>query len=245
MSGRFEVIPALDLRGGQVVRLRQGDYDRETVYDADPGARAARFVAEGAPRLHVIDLDGAREGVPTSDPALREVLAAAKGVPVQVGGGIRSLERIEALLELGAQRVILGTIALEAPRLLREAALRFPEQVILGLDARDGRVAVRGWTETGVETVERVLERFADLPLAALLHTDIRRDGMLSGANLEATAELARVTQIPVLASGGVSSLADLAALARSRVIAGVIVGRALYDGAFELAAALDEVASC
>ena len=245
MTTPFQVIPALDLRGGRVVRLQQGDYERETVYDADPGARARRFVEQGAARLHVVDLDGAREGEARSEPALRAVLAGAGSVPVQVGGGIRSLERIEALLELGIDRVILGTAALEAPELVRGAAERFPGRVILALDARDGLVATHGWTETGELTVEQLLERFADLPLAALLYTDIGRDGMMTGPNIEATRALARVTVVPVLASGGVRSREDLVALARTRVIAGVIVGRALYDGAIDLPSALEEVAAC
>ena len=245
MTTSFQVIPALDLRGGRVVRLQQGDYERETVYDADPGARARRFVEQGAARLHVVDLDGAREGEARSEPALRAVLAGAGSVPVQVGGGIRSLERIEALLELGIDRVILGTAALEAPELVRGAAERFPGRVILALDARDGLVAKHGWTETGELTVEQLLERFADLPLAALLYTDIGRDGMMTGPNIEATRALARVTGVPVLASGGVRSREDLVALARTRVIAGVIVGRALYDGAIDLPSALEEVAAC
>ena len=245
MTTPFQVIPALDLRGGRVVRLRQGDYERETVYDADPGARARRFVEQGAARLHVVDLDGAREGEARSEPALRAVLAGAGPVPVQMGGGIRSLERIEALLELGIDRVILGTAALEAPELVRGAAERFPGRVILALDARDGLVAKHGWTETGKLTVEQLLERFADLPLAALLYTDIGRDGMMTGPNIEATRALARVTVVPVLASGGVRSREDLVALARTRVIAGVIVGRALYDGAIDLPSALEEVAAC
>ncbi len=251
MSPGLEIIPALDLRGGRVVRLEQGDYERETVYDADPGARAARFVAAGAPRLHVVDLEGARDGAPKSEAAIRAVLAEAGGVPVQLGGGIRSLERVEELLGLGVDRVILGTAALEAPDLVREAAQRHPGRVILGLDARDGLVAVRGWTESAGLRVEQVLERFESLPLAALLHTDIGRDGMLEGPNVDACVRLARATGIPVLASGGVSSLEDLIRLARTRVISGVVVGRALYSGAIDLAAAiraideLDEAAWC
>ncbi len=245
MSARFEVIPALDLRGGQVVRLEQGDYARETVYDADAGERAASFVAAGAARLHVVDLDGARDGASRSEPVLREILSAAGDVPVQMGGGVRSLARIEQLLELGVARIVLGTVALEDPELLCQAARRFPERVILGLDARDGKVAVRGWTETGSETVSQVLERFRELPLAALLHTDIARDGMMTGPNLESTAALARESRFPVLASGGVRSVEDLLALARDGTIAGVIVGRALYNGALDLGRALAEVASC
>jgi phosphoribosylformimino-5-aminoimidazole carboxamide ribotide isomerase len=240
-----ELIPAIDLRGGQLVRLAQGDYARETVYSRDPARAAARFAAAGAPRLHVVDLDAARDGGNANDAAIRAILAEARGVPVQVGGGVRSLARVDELLALGAARVVMGTAALEDPALLRSAAERHPQRVILGLDARDGRVAVRGWVETSGRHVEEVLDEFADLPLAAVLHTDIARDGMLIGPSLEATVALARRTRIPVIASGGVGSLDDLLALARTRAIGGAIVGRALYEGRIELEAALAAIAAC
>ena len=241
----MEVIPALDLRGGQLVRLEQGDYERETVYESDPGAAAERFRLAGASRLHVVDLDGAREGLTRNEDALRRILDAAADLPVQLGGGIRDLARIEALLDLGLDRVILGTAALENPDLLVAAAERFPRRVMLGLDARDGRVATHGWTETSQVTAEELLGRFEGLDLGGIIYTDIGRDGMLTGPNVAATARLAARTTLPVIASGGVSCVADLVELARSRVIAGVIVGRSLYTGDIDLERALQEVAAC
>lgn len=241
----FEIIPALDLRGGQVVRLEQGDYARETVYDAEPGKVAERFVAAGATRLHAVDLEAARDGGAANQPALLEILSAAGSVPVQVGGGVRSLERIEELLNQGVDRVILGTVVLEDPELAAQAVERFPNRVILGLDARDGKIAIKGWRETAEVTPVQVLDRFVGLPLAAVLHTDIGRDGLLVGPNLEFTEKLAQSTPVPVIASGGVGSVEDLIALARTRVIAGAIVGKALYAGAVDLPDALEKVASC
>ncbi len=241
----MEVIPALDLRGGQVVCLTQGDYARETVYESDPARAADRFLASGAMRLHVVDLEGARDGVTQAGEAIRTIVAAAGSVPVQLGGGIRSLERVEDLLGLGLDRVILGTAALEDPELLLCSAERFPGRVMLGLDARDGRVATHGWTQTTEVTARDVLERFEDLPLGGIVYTDIGRDGMLRGPNLEATRALALQTKLPVIASGGVSCVDDLLALAQTRVIAGVIVGRALYTGDVDLDTALREVAAC
>jgi phosphoribosylformimino-5-aminoimidazole carboxamide ribotide isomerase len=245
MTRSLEIIPGLDLRGGQLVRLVQGDYARETVYDADPAGPARRFVRQGATRLHVVDLDGAREGEVRNEKVIRQILDAAGSVPVQMGGGVRTLERVEALLALGIDRVILGTVALEDPDLLVLAAERFPGRIVLGLDARDGCVSVRGWRETSDERVEDVLARFAGLPLGAVLHTDIGRDGTAAGPNVDATRRLAEASDLPVLASGGVSSTDDLLALARTRVIAGVIVGRALYTGAVDLSEALAEVSAC
>ena len=240
-----EVIPALDLRGAQIVRLEQGDYERETVYDADPARVAAGFIAAGATRLHVVDLDGAREGRVQNQAAIQAVLEAAGPVPIQLGGGMRSVEHVEGVLALGVDRVILGTAALEAPEVFRAAALRWPGQIVLGLDAKGGRVAIRGWQETADAAVEKVLQRFEDLPLAAVLHTDIGRDGMLQGPNVAATSHLAGLTRFPLLASGGVRSLQDLEALARTRVIAGAVVGRALYTGALDLRAALQQLSPC
>ena len=240
----LELIPSIDLRGGRVVRLEQGDYERETEYSRDPAACARRFVACGARRLHVVDLDGARDGRRRNGAALGEILAAAGDVSVQVGGGIRSLADVEQMLELGVQRVIVGTALLEDPEFVREAAVRYPDCVILGLDARDGRLAVRGW-ELLADPVEDVLARFTDLPFAAVLHTDVAQDGLLKGPNVEATERLARRTPLPVIASGGVGSIDHLLALARTRVIAAAIVGRALYTGDVDLARALEELASC
>jgi len=240
-----ELIPSIDLRGGRVVRLEQGDYARETAYDADPVDVARGFASAGARRIHVVDLDGARDGRAGNDAVVRKILASCPELAVQVGGGMRTRERVEELLGAGAARVVIGTAALEQPVLLQELATRFPDRIILGLDARDGRVAVRGWRETSAETVEQVLERFAKLPLAAVLHTDIGRDGLLGGPNVEATAALARRSPFPVLASGGVGSLEDLERLARTRVIAGAIVGRAIYSGAIRVDEAIARLAKC
>ena len=241
----MEVIPAIDLRGGRLVRLEQGDYGRETVFDANPVSVAGRLCAEGAERLHVVDLDAARDGGAANDPLVRDILRAAGEVPVQVGGGVRSVERAGELLALGADRVIMGTAALEQPELLGQACEQFPDRVILSVDTRGGRVAVRGWLETSELRSEELLKRFADLALGAVLHTDIERDGMMSGPNLAATVELARSTPIPVIAAGGVRSVGDLVELAKTRVIAAAVVGRALYDGAVRLEDALREVAAC
>ena len=241
----MELIPSIDLRGGRVVRLEQGDYDRETRYDADPTELARGFAAAGARRIHVVDLDGARDGRAGNDAVVRRILAACRELEVQVGGGMRTRERVEEVLDAGAARVVIGTAALEQPELLHELATRFPGRMILGLDARDGRIAVRGWRETSPDTVEQVLERFSKLPLAAVLHTDIGRDGLLGGPNIEATAALARRSPFPVLASGGVGSLADLERLARTGVIAGAIVGKAIYSGAIRVDEAIARLAAC
>ncbi len=241
----MELIPSIDLRGGRIVRLEQGDYDRETRYDFDPVEVARGFEAAGARRLHVVDLDGARDGRAGNDAEIRRILAACPRLAVQVGGGMRTRERVQQVLSAGASRVVIGTAALEQPELLMELATLFPDRMILGLDARDGRVAVRGWRETRAETVEQVLERFAKLRLAAILHTDIGRDGLLGGPNVEATAALARRSPFPVLASGGVGSIEDLERLARARVIAGAIVGRAIYSGAIRVDDAIARLRAC
>jgi phosphoribosylformimino-5-aminoimidazole carboxamide ribotide isomerase len=241
----MELIPSIDLRGGRVVRLEQGDYARETVYGQDAAGVARAFAGAGARRIHVVDLDGARDGRAGNDAAIREILAAAPGVAVQVGGGMRSEARVTEVLAAGAARVVIGTAALEQPELMKALAQRFPERVILGLDARDGRVAVRGWREVSALSTDEVLERFSDLPLAAVLFTDIGRDGLLGGPNVEATEALARRSKFPVLASGGVGSLDDLERLARTRVIAGAIVGKAIYSGAIRVDEAIARLAAC
>jgi phosphoribosylformimino-5-aminoimidazole carboxamide ribotide isomerase len=241
----MEVIPAIDLRGGQVVRLEQGDFARETVHGDDPAAAAVAFARLGASRLHVVDLDGSRSGTRVNRASLEAIVAACPGLRVQTGGGIRALEDVGALLALGVERVVLGTAALEDPDLVRTAAVRSPGRVIVGVDARNGIVATRGWTASGSTRVEEVVARFQDLPLAAFLYTDIQRDGLLTGPDVEGTARLARSTSIPVIASGGVGTLEHLRALARARVIAAVVVGKALYTGAVRLDQALREVAAC
>jgi phosphoribosylformimino-5-aminoimidazole carboxamide ribotide isomerase len=241
----MEVIPAIDLRRGLVVRLQQGDFARETVHGDDPAAAAVGFARAGARRLHVVDLDGSRSGTRVNMPALQAIVAACPEVRVQTGGGIRSLADVEELLARGVERAVLGTAALENPDLVRTAATRFPGRIIVGVDARDRIVATRGWTVSGSTRVEEVVARFQDLPLAAFLYTDIQRDGLLAGPNVEGTARLARATPVPVIASGGVGTLEHLRALARERVIAAVVVGKALYTGAVRLDQALREVAAC
>jgi phosphoribosylformimino-5-aminoimidazole carboxamide ribotide isomerase len=241
----MELIPSIDLRGGRVVRLEQGDYARETVYDADPVRQAERFAAAGVSRVHLVDLDAARDGGVGNTEVIRAILTACRGTRIQVGGGIRSRDRIEAAFDAGADRVVIGTAALEQPELVREAARRHPGRVVLGVDAREGRVAVRGWRELSAIAPEELLGRFADLPLGAALYTEIGRDGLLQGPDVEGTARLARSTKVPVIASGGVGSIDHLVRLAETRVIAAAIVGRALYSGAIELDAALARLRSC
>lgn len=242
----FEVIPAIDLLGGRCVNLVQGRYDRVTVFGDDPLTVAQRFLAHGISRLHLVDLDGARSGSPGNLESVRAILAARGSVAVQFGGGIRDLRVIERCLGLGLDRVILGTAALRDPQLVREAARRFPGRVAVGIDARDGCVAVEGWLRSSRVTTLELARRFEDAGVAALVHTDIRRDGMLAGPDLEATAELAAAVGIPVVASGGVGSEEDVRAAAAlaERGVAGLIVGRALYTGAVRLERAL-EIARC
>jgi len=239
------VIPAIDLLDGQAVRLTQGRYEDATVYDANPAEVAARFAAHGIQRLHTVDLDGAKAGRPVNGDAIRAIVAAVGDVPVQLGGGIRTLEAVDEVLDTGVQRVILGTVALRDPALVREAAKRHPGRVVVGIDARDGRVAVEGWLEASDVAAPELAREFEDAGVAAIVYTDISRDGMLSGPNLESTVELARAISIPVIVSGGVSKVEDLIASAAhvSDGIAGAIVGRALYTGAVDLADALAQVA--
>lgn len=230
--------PAIDLKDGQCVRLLHGDMAKATVFGDDPAAQAALFAAAGCEWLHLVDLNGAFAGQPVNGQAVEAILARIK-VPAQLGGGIRDMATIEMWLAKGLARVILGTVAVENPALVRQAARAFPGQVAVGIDARGGRVATKGWaTETDVQ-VTALARSFEDAGVAAIIYTDINRDGAMGGPNLQATADLARAVAIPVIASGGVSSLADLIALRDSGVIAGAISGRALYDGAIDLATAL------
>jgi phosphoribosylformimino-5-aminoimidazole carboxamide ribotide isomerase len=239
----FELIPAIDLLGGKCVRLSQGDYTAATEYDADPAGVAARFAAHRVQRLHVVDLDGAKRGEPVNTSAVRRILGAARGIPVELGGGIRTLAAVEAWLGLGVERAILGTAALRDPGLVREAAKTFPSRIAVGIDARGGRVAVKGWLETSETDALTLARRFEDAGVAALIYTDIARDGMGTGVNLAETVALARAVAIPVIASGGVGSLDDVRA-ARASGVAGLIVGRALYTGAVSLEAALEVACS-
>jgi phosphoribosylformimino-5-aminoimidazole carboxamide ribotide isomerase len=231
------LFPAIDLKDGRAVRLLRGDMGSATVFNDDPAAQAESFAAAGARWLHLVDLDGAFAGEPRNAPAVEAILAAVD-LPVQLGGGIRDMAGIERWLGRGVARVILGTVAVEDPGLVREAARAFPGQVALGIDAREGRVATRGWaSETGADLTD-LARSYEDAGVAALIFTDIARDGAMKGPNVAATAALARAVRVPVIASGGVSSIGDLLALRDAGSIAGAIVGRALYDGAVDLRAA-------
>jgi phosphoribosylformimino-5-aminoimidazole carboxamide ribotide isomerase len=229
----MQVIPAIDLRGGRCVRLRQGDYGRETIFGDDPKAMAAHWLAEGASFLHLVDLDGAREGHPVNVQAVEAILSQVD-VPCQLGGGVRDEATLARWLDLGVERVVVGTRALEQPAWFREVAVRYPGRVVLGLDARDGRVATGGWLDISSVDALELADQFDDLPLAAIVYTDISRDGMLAGPNLGATEALAVRLKTPVIASGGVGTLEDVGRLA-ALPIAACIVGRALYEGRFKL----------
>ncbi len=230
--------PAIDLKDGQCVRLLRGEMSAATVFGTDPAAQAAAFQEAGCAWLHLVDLNGAFAGHPVNGAAVEAILAGVT-VPCQLGGGIRDMATVERWLTRGITRVILGTVAVENPGLVRQAASAFPGQIAVGIDARKGRVATKGWaTETDVMAND-LARSFEDAGVAAIIYTDIDRDGAMQGPNIDATAALARAVTIPVIASGGVSSMADLAALRDTGVIAGAISGRALYDGAIDLAAAL------
>lgn len=230
--------PAIDLKDGNAVRLVHGDMEQTTVFNEDPAAQAKAFVAAGCEWLHLVDLNGAFAGEPINAAPVEAILKAC-AVPAQLGGGIRDMATIERWLDKGLARVILGTVAVENPDLVRQAAKEFPGQVAVGLDARNGRVATRGWAEETDVMVTDLAKSFEDAGIAAIIYTDILRDGAMKGPNIDATADLARAVNIPVIASGGVSSMADLAALKATGVISGAISGRALYDGAIDLNAAL------
>jgi phosphoribosylformimino-5-aminoimidazole carboxamide ribotide isomerase len=233
------ILPAIDLRGGQCVRLRQGDYAHETVFGDDPAAMAQRWVREGATYLHLVDLDGAREGRPVNGPSVRRIVEAA-GVPCQLGGGLRTEADAEQVLSWGIDRVVLGTRALQDPDGFAALCRRFAGKVVAGIDAKEGRVASEGWLAVSTTTAIDLARRLADLPLAAIVYTDISRDGMLQGPNFAAMAELAAAVKTPVIASGGVTTLADVRRLAGLE-LAGCIVGRALYEGRLHLPDVLRE----
>ena len=234
------VFPAIDLKAGQVVRLAEGDMDRATVYGDDPAAQALAFARAGAGHLHVVDLDGAFAGESRNGEAVRGIVASFPG-HVQLGGGIRTRASVERWFELGVARVVIGTAALEDPDFVRGAARDFPGGIVVAVDAKGGMVATKGWAEVSTTTAADLARRFEDAGVAALLFTDVGRDGLLKGCNVEATVDLARAVDIPVIASGGVKGIGDIHLLAVHAAdgIEGVITGRALYDGRLDLAAAL------
>ncbi|GGE46715.1 1-(5-phosphoribosyl)-5-[(5-phosphoribosylamino)methylideneamino]imidazole-4-carboxamide isomerase [Actibacterium pelagium] len=232
--------PAIDLKDGNAVRLYKGDMDQTTVFNEDPAAQAMEFVNAGCEWLHLVDLNGAFAGEPVNAAPVEEILKRTK-VPAQLGGGIRDMATIERWLDKGLQRVILGTVAVENPDLVREAAKAFPGHVAVGIDARNGKVATKGWAEETDVMVTDLAKSFEDAGVAAIIYTDINRDGAMQGPNVEATADLANAVSIPVIASGGVSSLDDLRNLKSCGApLNGAISGRALYDGAIDLKEALD-----
>lgn len=234
------LFPAIDLKDGNCVRLRQGLMSEATVFGNDPAAQATAFENMGFEYLHVVDLNGAFEGEPVNAAAVRAIRKAVK-MPMQLGGGIRTMGQIEAWLAEGVTRVILGTVAVRDPELVRQAAAAFPGRVAVGIDARDGRVAIEGWAEVSELLVAELAKRFEDAGVAAIIYTDIARDGVLAGLNLEATAALAREVSIPVIASGGLAGIEDIRRLLSPEFacIAGAISGRALYDGRLDAAEAL------
>jgi phosphoribosylformimino-5-aminoimidazole carboxamide ribotide isomerase len=234
------LFPAIDLKNGEAVRLQQGDMARATVFNRDPAAQARAFAQQGFEYLHIVDLDGAFAGKPMNAAAVERILAAVK-IPVQLGGGIRDRATIDAWLGKGVTRVIIGTAAVRNPALVKDAARASPGRIAVGLDARDGKVAVEGWAETSELSALDIAKRFEDAGVAAIVYTDVQRDGMLKGLNLDATIALAEKISIPVIASGGLASIDDVRALLASRAqkVEGAIAGRALYDGRLDVAEAL------
>jgi phosphoribosylformimino-5-aminoimidazole carboxamide ribotide isomerase len=239
----MEILPAIDLLGGKCVRLYQGDYDQSQVYHEDPVAVAQQWQAQGASRLHLVDLDGAKAGEPVNLTAIAAIVQALE-IPVQVGGGLRNRERVKQLLDLGVGRVILGTIAVEEPDLVGSLCAEFPGQIVVGIDARNGKVATRGWLETSSVEAGELAQRMEKLGAAAIIYTDIHRDGTMTGPNIDALRELALQLTIPVIASGGVSKLRDLLSLLslESHGVNGVIIGKALYTGDIQLEEAIQAV---
>ncbi|MFM7635554.1 MAG: 1-(5-phosphoribosyl)-5-[(5-phosphoribosylamino)methylideneamino]imidazole-4-carboxamide isomerase [Cyanobacteriota bacterium] len=239
----MQVIPAIDLLDGQCVRLHQGDYDQVTRFSDDPVAQALSWQRQGAERLHLVDLDGARSGQPLND-AVVKAITAALAIPVQLGGGVRTAERAEELLACGLERVILGTAALEQPELVGQLAARHPGRIVVGIDARDGKVATRGWLEASDLDATALARRLSALPIAAIISTDIATDGTLAGPNLEALRAMAEASAVPLIASGGIGNLEHLLSLLSLAPLGveGVIVGRALYDGRVDLGEALQAI---
>jgi phosphoribosylformimino-5-aminoimidazole carboxamide ribotide isomerase len=231
------IIPAIDLRGGKCVRLRQGDYAQETIFGSDPAALAETWVSMGARYLHIVDLDGAREGRPVNGDAIRRIVAQAK-VPCQLGGGLRTQADVLAALDWGIDRVVIGTKALSEAGWFERTCREFPGKLVLGIDAKKGRVAVEGWSQVSARLALDLARECAQLPLAAVVYTDISRDGMLAGPNIAAIAEMAAAVPIPVIASGGITTLDDVRLLAQLN-ISGCIIGRALYESRINLTEAI------
>ena len=234
----MEVWPAIDLRGGLCVRLEQGDYARETVYGEEPREVALQFVEQGAQYLHLVDLEGAREGLPVNLPSVQEILASVD-ITCELGGGIRDEQSIEELLDFGLERLVLGTSALKDPDWFREICTKFPHRLVLGIDARDGRIATDGWLETSDVTAIKLASQYQGVPIAAIVYTDIATDGMLRGPNISAMQEMQNAVDVPVVASGGVTTVQDVRRLAEAGM-AGCIIGRALYEGTLTLPEAIE-----
>ena len=233
----MEIWPAIDLRGGNCVRLKQGDYNQETVFGDDPAAMARHWVEQGGQFLHLVDLDGAKEGKPCNIEAITAIIQAVD-VPCELGGGIRDEATIRQLLDLGVARLVIGTLGIKEPEWFRQMCEKYPNKLVLGIDAREGRVATDGWLETSDISAVELARQYADMPLCAINYTDISTDGMLSGPNVGAMAEMQAAVEVPVIASGGVTTAADVAELAHAS-LAGCIIGRALYEGTLTLPDAL------
>jgi len=233
----MQVWPAIDLRGGKCVRLRQGDYEQETVFAQEPAAVARQFAEHGAKHLHIVDLEGAREGLPVNLPSVQEILAAVD-IECELGGGIRDEQSVREILGFGLSRLVIGTSALTDPEWFRAACRKYPRRLVLGIDARDGLAATDGWLNTSDVTAIDLARQFATEPLAAIIYTDIATDGMMGGPNVAAMAEMQAAVNIPIVASGGVTTVDDVARLAAAG-LAGCIIGRSLYEGTLSLADAI------
>jgi phosphoribosylformimino-5-aminoimidazole carboxamide ribotide isomerase len=233
----MNLIPAIDLKQGQCVRLRQGRMEESTVFSDDPVAMATQWVSQGCKRLHLVDLDGAFEGKPVNADVIESISAAYPDLPIQIGGGIRTIETARAYIEAGVSYVIIGTQAVRNPDFVARLCVEFPGKVIVGIDAKDGMVAVQGWAENSSLSVKNLAKKFEDQGVSSIVYTDISRDGMMQGVNVEATSQLASAINIPVIASGGVTDMNDIIKLNETKQsgIEGVIIGRALYEGAISL----------
>lgn len=241
------LIPAIDIQDGKCVRLRQGRMDDTTVFEDDPVNAATRWVEAGATRLHIVDLDGATSGQPVNVEIVHRIVEKYPRVPIQIGGGIRDEDSVETYLDAGVQYVILGTKAVNEPHFVSDLCLEFPNHVIVGLDAKDGKLAVEGWSKLSKHDVIDLAQRFEEDGVAAIIYTDINRDGMLSGVNIEATRRLAEASRVPVIAAGGVTNLDDIKELCKiaEAGVSGVITGRAIYEGTLDFAAGLKLAAGC